>query len=115
VERVILALPGIEECAVLARRHPMLDEEPVAFVLPTGGAQSIDEGFAERIMAHCREQLADFKVPRAVWFVEDLPRSTLEKIAKAELRRRVDAGQDRAVTGSHAVRVAGRRPVDSWR
>ena len=39
------------------------------------------------IVAECRAKLADFKVPRAVFVVEDMPRSTLEKIHKAELRK----------------------------
>jgi crotonobetaine/carnitine-CoA ligase len=42
-------------------------------------------------MAHCRKSLADFKVPREIRIVDALPRSTLEKIAKAELRRQLEA------------------------
>ena len=39
------------------------------------------------VMAACRSALADFKVPREIRFVDDMPRSTLEKVAKAELRK----------------------------
>jgi crotonobetaine/carnitine-CoA ligase len=38
-------------------------------------------------MAACRSSLADFKVPREIHFVDEMPRSTLEKVAKAELRK----------------------------
>jgi crotonobetaine/carnitine-CoA ligase len=38
-------------------------------------------------MEACRKGLADFKVPREIRFVDDMPRSTLEKVAKAELRK----------------------------
>jgi crotonobetaine/carnitine-CoA ligase len=38
-------------------------------------------------MAACKSGLADFKVPREIHFVDEMPRSTLEKIAKAELRK----------------------------
>jgi crotonobetaine/carnitine-CoA ligase len=38
-------------------------------------------------MAACRNSLADFKVPREIRFVDEMPRSTLEKVAKAELRK----------------------------
>jgi carnitine-CoA ligase len=38
-------------------------------------------------MATCRNALADFKVPREIRFVDEMPRSTLEKVAKAELRK----------------------------
>jgi crotonobetaine/carnitine-CoA ligase len=44
----------------------------------------------DNVMAACRSSLADFKVPREIHFVEDMPRSTLEKVAKAELRKMLD-------------------------
>jgi crotonobetaine/carnitine-CoA ligase len=90
VERVIAAVPGVHECAVVARQHRMLDEVPVVFVLPVepirGSAQAGAELVA-RVMAACAAQLADFKRPHEVRLVTALPRSTLEKIAKAELRK----------------------------
>ena len=95
VERVVATVPGVSEVAVVASRHPMLDEVPVAFVIASGDVA----GLVERVLAACRGQLADFKVPRAVYLVDELPRSTLEKIAKAELRRRLedmDAAEGRA-------------------
>jgi crotonobetaine/carnitine-CoA ligase len=84
IERVILVVPGVHECAVVAQKHPMLDEVPVAFVLPAAGAAP---DLAEKVAAACAAQLADFKRPAEVRLVAELPRSTLEKIAKAELRR----------------------------
>jgi crotonobetaine/carnitine-CoA ligase len=66
----------------------MLDEVPVLFVLPAAHA---DAQLLERIEAACTAQLADFKRPRQMRLVQDFPRSTLEKIAKAELRRMLDA------------------------
>jgi crotonobetaine/carnitine-CoA ligase len=88
VERVIFTVPGVYECAVVARKHPMLDEVPVAFVRPAPDAAP---GLAERVAAACATQLADFKRPHEVRLVDDMPRSTLEKIAKAELRRQLAA------------------------
>jgi len=41
----------------------------------------------DNVMAACKHALADFKVPREIRFVDDMPRSTLEKVAKAELRK----------------------------
>ena len=83
IERVIAAVPGVHECAVVARKHRMLDEVPVVFVLAAAGAAP---GLAERIAAACTAQLADFKRPHEVRLVAELPRSTLEKVAKAQLR-----------------------------
>ena len=84
---VVLNQTGlVSECAVVGQKHFMLDEVPVVFVIPLGEP---DENYAETLLAHCRENLADFKVPREVFIVDELPRSTLEKIAKAELRKRL--------------------------
>jgi crotonobetaine/carnitine-CoA ligase len=62
----------------------MLDEVPVAFVRPAPGAAR-RPGRARG--AACATQLADFKRPHEVRLVDDFPRSTLEKIAKAQLRQ----------------------------
>ena len=90
VERVIMELPEAAEVAVVAKKHEMLDEVPVAFVLVEGGLEGAAPDLAETVLAACREKLADFKVPREVHLVDSLPRSTLEKIAKAELRARLE-------------------------
>ena len=82
-----MQVAGVHECAVVARKHDMLDEVPVLFVLPAAHA---DIDLLERIGAACSSQLADFKRPREMRIVKDFPRSTLEKIAKAELRRMLD-------------------------
>ena len=88
IERVIATVAGVHECAVVARKHRMLDEVPVAFVLPAASAPA---DLAERVAAACAAQLADFKRPHEVRLVAELPRSTLEKIAKAQLRAVLDA------------------------
>ena len=91
IEQVVMTVAGVVETAVVARKHPMLDEVPVVFIIPQGGAAAARPGFAEEVLAACRSVLADFKVPREVHLVDDMPRATLEKIAKAELRRRLEA------------------------
>jgi crotonobetaine/carnitine-CoA ligase len=86
IERVVRTVPGIAECAVVAKRDPMLNEIPVVFVLPPGGTEVDADALAEQVLAECAEKLADFKVPREVRVVDELPRSTLDKIAKNQLR-----------------------------
>jgi crotonobetaine/carnitine-CoA ligase len=86
IERVILGVTGVAEAAVVGAPDPMRDEIPVAFVIVSPQAPP-DASIVEQIMTACRTQLADFKVPREVRIVEDLPRSTLEKVAKYELRK----------------------------
>ena len=90
IERVIALVPGVHELAVVAQKHRMLDEVPVAFVIAAAGlAETERAGLPDRIIAECKSKLADFKVPRAVHMIDDFPRSTLEKIHKAELRKRL--------------------------
>jgi crotonobetaine/carnitine-CoA ligase len=88
IEQVIITVPGVRETAVVAKKHPMLDEVPVAFVIAQDGIPR--DQLPETVLAACRAGLADFKVPREVRLVDELPRSTLEKVAKAELRKLLD-------------------------
>ena len=90
IERVVLTVPGVREAAVVAKPHPMLDEVAVAFVTLQEGADP--DAMPEAVVAACRAALADFKVPREVHVIAEMPRATLEKIAKAELRKRLRAG-----------------------
>jgi carnitine-CoA ligase len=85
IERVVMGAGGIIEVAVVGKPHPMLDEVPVAFVLPLAP----DAGLAARVLAHCRDKLADFKVPHEIRVIDEFPRVTLGKIDKKELRRQL--------------------------
>jgi crotonobetaine/carnitine-CoA ligase len=88
IEAVIALVPGVYECAVVAQKHRMLDEVPVAFVRPADGVKiKGNNELPAAVLDACRKNLANFKVPRQVLLVEDFPRSTLEKISKNELRK----------------------------
>jgi carnitine-CoA ligase len=86
IEAVILETGWVNECAVVGQKHFMLDEVPVVFVIPSPTAP---DDLPKQIMTLCRENLADFKVVRDVIILDEFPRSTLEKIAKNELRERL--------------------------
>ena len=98
VEAVILSTGWVSECAVVGRPDNMLDEVPVAFVIARPDAPN---DLSERVRLACTGDLADFKVPREVYMVHDLPRSTLEKIAKNELRARASSGSDSPTERHH--------------
>jgi crotonobetaine/carnitine-CoA ligase len=88
IERVVMEVPGVVEVAVVGAPDRMLDEVPVAFVVAAAAVgDDRRPELAEAVLAACRQRLSDFKVPRQVRVVDDMPRSTLNKIAKAELRR----------------------------
>jgi crotonobetaine/carnitine-CoA ligase len=87
IEQVIAMVAGVREAAVVAKKHPMLDEVPVVFIIPHAGVAAAPPDLHDNVMAACRNALADFKVPREIRLVDEMPRSTLEKVAKAELRK----------------------------
>ena len=87
IESVLMQTGLIDECAVVAQKHYMLDEVPVAFVILNAAGRAIQPAdLKTQLTDHCTLNLASFKVIRDVHIVSELPRSTLEKIAKNELR-----------------------------
>jgi crotonobetaine/carnitine-CoA ligase len=91
VEDIARTVPGIAEIAVVGQRHDFLGEVPVAFVIQGPGAEADAAAFERAIIEACATNLADFKVPRAVYLVDEFPRATLDKIAKNKLRELADA------------------------
>lgn len=91
VEDVCRQVPGIADVAVVAQSHEMLSEVPVAFVIRGPGADDDDDRLEKAVIEQCAANLADFKVPRAVYVVDEFPRATLDKVAKNKLRERADA------------------------
>jgi fatty-acyl-CoA synthase len=83
VEDVLYRHPAVLAAAVVAKPDARWGETPCAFVELKAGAQVT----AEQIVAHCKQHLAGFKVPRAVVFGE-LPKTSTGKIQKFELRQR---------------------------
>lgn len=88
IEAVIVGVAGVREAAVVGRPHPMLDEVPVAFVR----ADSPTDVLRAAIDAACRDQLAGFKVPAEIRFLDEFPRAELNKVAKNKLRELARAG-----------------------
>ena len=89
VEELVGTVPGVGEVAVVGKQHDFLDEVVVAFVIKGAGADD-DAVLEAAVIECCRGQLADFKVPRAVYFVESFPTGTLDKLLKNELRAQAD-------------------------
>ena len=83
VENVIDTLPEVSHCAVIGVPDPKWGEVGVALVQLRPG-RSLDE---EAVLGRCREQLAGFKVPQQVRFVERLPLSPAGKVMKKVLRQ----------------------------
>jgi len=83
VERVLYEHESVVEVAVVGFPDDRWGEVPVAFVVSNSAATT-----AEELIEHCRGQLAKFKVPKQVTFVDELPRNPSGKVLKRELRDR---------------------------
>jgi malonyl-CoA/methylmalonyl-CoA synthetase len=82
VESVIDDLPGVVESAVIGVPHPDFGEGVVAVVVPVASGAP-DEA---TVITHCKDHLANYKTPKRVFFVSELPRNTMGKVQKAQLR-----------------------------
>ena len=80
VEGVLDELDGISESAVIGVPHPDFGEGVVAVCTGSG-----DEAW---LIAECRRQLAAYKAPKRIIFLEDLPRNAMGKVQKSLLRQR---------------------------
>jgi fatty-acyl-CoA synthase len=83
VERVLLEHPDVVEVGVIGHPDPKWQEVPVAYVIRR--ANGIVD--AEGLRAHALSQLARFKVPRDIIFVEELPRTALGKVQHFRLKQ----------------------------
>ena len=82
LERVIAMHPAVALVAVGPQPDEMKGEIAKAYVVLKPG-ETADE---ESIVAHCREHLAAYKVPRRVQFVDDVPKTSTGKIMRRELK-----------------------------
>jgi fatty-acyl-CoA synthase len=86
VEEALYRLAGISEVAVIGLPHPRWIEAVTAVVVAKPGA-GLDEA---TVLAHCATQLAHFKAPKGVVFVDALPKNPSGKLLKRDLRLRFE-------------------------
>ncbi|MGB3865134.1 MAG: AMP-binding protein [Xanthobacteraceae bacterium] len=84
VERVIVELDEVLEVAVVGIPHAKWGEAGRAFIVLRQGAADLS---AAKVIAHCRSELAGYKVPAEVVFVPDMPHTPAGKIMKHALSR----------------------------
>ena len=82
VEAVATACPGVMECACIGVPDQKTGEAVKLFVVRMPNATLT----AEELVAHCRKEMTAYKIPRAVQFVDALPKSNVGKILRRELR-----------------------------
>jgi acyl-CoA synthetase (AMP-forming)/AMP-acid ligase II len=90
IEKVISGLPGVTGVAVIGRPDPTWGETPVAIV------ERSDPALNEKaVIDCCKEKLAGYKIPKAITFVDSLPRTSTGKVKKAVLRERFSPNESR--------------------
>lgn len=87
IEGFVDALPGVEESAVIGVPHPDFGEAVVAVVVPRPGAV-LDPA---EMLASLKSGIANFKVPKQIHVVDELPRNAMGKVQKAVLREQFSA------------------------
>ena len=85
LERLLGTMPGVAACAVIGVPEPRKGEVGSAFLIRAPGS-AVSES---EVLAWCKRNIASYKIPKEITFVEDFPRNSLGKILKRELKRLV--------------------------
>ena len=86
VERILLDVDEIAQAAVVGFPDEVFGEQVVAFLVLTGARSTTEEELVPTIQQHCRDHLANYKVPKHYLVVDELPRNPSGKILKRKLR-----------------------------
>jgi acyl-CoA synthetase (AMP-forming)/AMP-acid ligase II len=87
IDEVLLRHPAVAEAVAFATPHATLGEEVAAAVVLHGQASE------QVLLAHCRQQLAAFKVPRKLHIVEAIPRTATGKVQRRRVAEVIGAGR----------------------
>jgi long-chain acyl-CoA synthetase len=83
IDEVLYEHPKVKDAATIGVLDELYGEEVKSFVVLRDGC----EATAEEILAHCRARLADYKCPKTVAFLDDIPKGPTGKLLKRELSR----------------------------
>jgi acyl-CoA synthetase (AMP-forming)/AMP-acid ligase II len=110
VEEILYTHPAVAEAAVVGIPDPTWGEQVVAVIQLHPGSSADPAGLvAAELIALCRENLAGYKKPKKVVFVEELPHTANGKIAKRQLRDQISAGRrEDDLSAGAAAKGAGR-------
>jgi fatty-acyl-CoA synthase len=84
LENTLMQHEVVAEAAVIAVPHPRWQERPVAVVVPKEGASPTQE----ELISHLEPRFPKWWLPDAVEFVEEVPKTSVGKFKKSELRER---------------------------
>jgi long-chain acyl-CoA synthetase len=81
VEDAVASFPGVIEVGVIGMPDPKSTEKVVAYVVKKDDAVS-----AEKIIQHCKNSITNYKVPKEVYFIDELPKSNVGKILRRKIK-----------------------------
>lgn len=81
VEDAIASCPGVIEVGVIGMPDPKSTEKVVAYVVKKDDSLS-----SEKIIEHCKSSLTNYKVPKEVYFIDELPKSNVGKILRRKIK-----------------------------
>jgi acyl-CoA synthetase (AMP-forming)/AMP-acid ligase II len=96
VERVLIKHPAVSEVAVVGVPHPKWGEVGAAAIVLKHGRRATEQ----EIIDYCQGQLAKYKVPKSIHFLDQLPRTVSQKVQKQELKKVIVALGQRFAAGS---------------
>ncbi|MGI9069164.1 MAG: class I adenylate-forming enzyme family protein [Pyrinomonadaceae bacterium] len=86
IDEVLYQHPAISAAATIGITDPLYGEDVAAFVILKDGHEMTEEG----VIAFCRERLADYKCPKTVRFIKEIPKGPTGKLLKRELARQFE-------------------------
>ncbi|WP_071393757.1 o-succinylbenzoate--CoA ligase [Bacillus tuaregi] len=84
IEGVLTAHPAIKDAGVIGRQDNKWGEVPIAFLVMNQSVSEMD------ILAYCQEKLAKYKLPKDIYFIDEIPRNASKKILRRELRKLIN-------------------------
>ncbi|MBI4310918.1 MAG: AMP-binding protein [Chloroflexi bacterium] len=90
IDEALLSHPAVAEAVAFGVPHPTHGEEPAAAVVLSGQVTEAE------LIKHCRERLADFKAPRSIYVVPQIPRTATGKVQRRAVAEAF-AGKDRRI------------------
>ena len=82
IEAVLLGHPDVADAGVTGLEDAKWGQVPIAFIVKKEGTILL----VSELEQFCKEQLAKYKVPKAFYFIEELPRNASKKLLRRELR-----------------------------
>ncbi|NIY76027.1 malonyl-CoA synthase [Thalassospira sp. HF15] len=86
VEEVIAEYDEVDEVAIFGLPHPDFGEAVAGVIVAANG----DQPDTDVLIKRTQDKLAKFKVPKRIWVIKELPRNTMGKIQKAQLRKQYE-------------------------